>query len=406
MPPTFLVMFAYHFPPENAIGGVRPYRFSKYLARLGVRSHTVTGADVSTRPDLDAETVTDPFVARPREGLGWQVERAIRKFLLPGATGSQWAVTAYRAAGRFLDSQPAGQVCVFSTYPPLGTPLAGYWLAKQRGLPWILDFRDPMGDNPGDKHLRGFQRAIYRYLERKFVSAADCVIANTDAAQARLQKAYPEMAAKIHLLWNGFDPEQRLEALPVPVRDQRIYSHVGELYEGRVITPLLLSVGRLIGSGRISPSRILIQLVGPVRGTSIPGPEFMAEAKQRGWLRVLSEQLPQAEAQRMMRESDGLLLVQPHSTLQVPGKLFEYVQIGRPVLAYILPETPIERILKQSEIACAFAYSSASDEVLDEAVFQFFQMDTAARKPAEWFENGFNAQKHAEQLFRLISGLV
>jgi len=180
---------------------------------------------------------------------------------------------------------------------------------------------------------------------------------------------------------------------------------VGELYEGRVITPLLLSIHRLIQSGRISPANILIQLVGPVRGTSVPGPEFMAQAAGRGWLRVCSEQLPQAEAQRIMLESDGLLLVQPHSTLQVPGKLFEYVQIGRPTLAYILPDTPIERILKKSGVPCAFAYSSASDENLDEAVFQFFKLDTTAAKPSDWFEESFNVQRHAGQLFQLMSGI-
>jgi hypothetical protein len=406
--PEALLLFAYHFPPENAIGGLRPYRFCKYLSRLGVRTHTVTAADVKTRPDLAAETVPDPFVAHPRQGAGWQVERAIRKFLLPGASGSQWSRAAYRAACRYLDANPSDpkKTFVFSTYPPLGTPLAGYWLAKRRRLPWILDFRDPMGDNPGDKHLNAFQKSIYRYLERKFVAAADCVTANTDAAQARLQKAYPDMARKIHLLWNGFDPEQRLMPLAVPGRSQKIYSHVGELYEGRVITPLLYSMHRLIQSGRISPAQILIQLVGPVRGTSIPGPEFMAGGKARGWLRVCSENLPQAEAQRIMQESDGLLLVQPHSTLQVPGKLFEYLQIGRPTLAFIPPETPIERILRKSGVPCAFAYSTASDEVLDEAVFAFFNLDTTAVQPNDWFEESFNVQRHAGQLFQLMSDLA
>ena len=287
-----LLLFAYHFPPENAIGGLRPYRFSKYLARLGVSPHTITGADVSTRPDLEAETVSDPFVTRPRQGLGWQIERAIRKFLLPGATGSQWAVHAYIAACKFLDSlKTCPPTFVFSTYPPLGTPLAGYFLARRRNLPWILDFRDPMGDNPGDKHLAGCQKAIYRYLERKFISAAACVLANTDAAQTRLQQAYPNMAYKIHLLWNGFDPEQRLAPLPVLKRDQRIYSHVGELYGGRVITSLLLSIDRLIQAGRLSPKEILIQLIGPVRSTSVPPPDFLAQAADLGWLKIRSEQL-------------------------------------------------------------------------------------------------------------------
>ena len=407
---ALLLMFAYHFPPENAIGGARPFRFAKNLSRLGVPLHVFTAADVSARPDLNAETVIDPFVSKPRCGIGWQAERAIRKFFLPGATGSQWAVNSYKAACRFLASQPLTQSdykrpIVFSTYPPLGTALAGYWLAKRRGLRWILDFRDPMGDNPSDKHLSGFQKAIYCYLERKFVRAADCVVANTDAAQARLRKKFPEMADNISLLWNGFDPEQRLGPLPVPARTKRVYSHVGELYEGRIITPLLLSIDRLIRTGRLSPADFLIQLIGSVRSTSVPDTAFMTEATNKGWLRVVSEHLPQAEAHRIMQESDGLVLVQPHSTLQVPGKLFEYVPIGRPILAYIPTETPIERILRQSNIPCTFAYSSGGDEFLDSAVLSFFKLDHRAVKPSKWFEDVFNAERQADQLLQLINQL-
>ena len=402
-----LVMFAYHYPPENAIGGVRPFRFAKYLSRLGVRVHVLTAADVKSRPDLNAETVEDAFVARPREGFGWQIERAIRKLLLPGASGNQWAVGAYRAACNFLDRQSdVAPAVVYSTYPPLGTTLAGYWLAKRRHIPWILDFRDPMGDNPGDKHLHSHQRAIYRWLERRFVAAADCVIANTDAAQTRLHRKFPEMADKIYLLWNGFDPEQRLSSMAIPKRPQKVYSHVGELYEGRTIAPLLLSIARLIEGGRLSPLAVLIQLIGPIGSTSIPGPEFMAAAVQQGWLKIHSQNLPQAEAQRVMQESDGLLLIQPHSQLQVPGKLFEYVQIGRPVLAYILPDTPIERILRQSGVPCGFAYSSVDNATFDESVLKFFKLDTDAIKPSDWFEQNFNTRLHAEELYKWIDQLA
>jgi hypothetical protein len=242
-------------------------------------------------------------------------------------------------------------------------------------------------------------------MERTFVQAADCIIANTDAAQARLQAKFPEKQDRIHLLWNGFDPEQRLNPAPLPARQQRVYSHIGELYEGRVITPVLLAIDRLIGAQKLSASQILIHLVGPIRGTSVPSPDFMTAAQQQGWLKVTPEQVPQAEAQRLMQTSDGLLLIQPHSTLQVPGKLFEYVQIGRPVFAYILPDTPIERILKQSKTPHVCAYASASDGSLEEALCAFFELDSTSVAPSDWFENGFNAQQHARQLFDLMDGM-
>ena len=402
-----LLIFAYHYPPENAIGGVRPYRFAKYLTRLGVRTHIFTAADVSGHPDLNAETVPDPFITHPRQGMGWQAERAIRKFVMPGVSGTQWSRKAYAAAVRYLDNLPRKfRVTILSTYPPMGTPMAAYWLAKKRKLPWILDLRDPMAGNPSNDELPGLQKSAYSFLERRFVSAADCVVANTDAAQTMLKTTYPQYAEKIQLLWNGFDPEIRLKPTPNPERQQRIYSHIGELYEGRVITPLLLAMDRLVSSGKVSPDRIQFHLVGSIRSTSIPGPEFMTAAQNKGWLKVTAKQLPQAEAQRLMQESDGLLLVQPHSRLQVPGKLFEYVQVGRPVFAYILPDTPIERILRQSNTPHVCGYASNPEESLDAALDEFFKLDHQVVQPSEWFENGFNAQNHAEQLFKMIQGVA
>lgn len=397
-----VLLFAYHFPPENAIGAVRPYRFQKYFGRLGVRCHVISAAPVFVRPDLDAEYVPDPFLSKPRQGIGWQVERAIRKFALPGVTGIQWSLAAYRRARDFIRTQPNARFTVLSTYPPLGTHLAGYLLCRKTGLPWIADFRDPLANNPGSGDIHGFQQAIYRKLERLFVKQATCVIANTDAASDSLQTTYPHFAERVHLLWNGFDPEERMEPAPIPDRKQKIFSHVGELYEGRDVRQLLASIARLVKSGRLDPLTFQIQLIGPARNTSIPDPSFIAEAAQQGWLKLVSQQVPREEAQEITRTSDGLLLVQPHSKLQVPGKLYEYIQIGRPILAFILPDSPAERILAKSGIPYQCAYTSDRRDVFDDSVLKFFRLNCTAKRPSGWFEENFNTQHHAEQLYELI----
>ena len=400
-----LLVFAYHFPPDTAIGGARPFRFCKYLGRLGYESHTITAAGGRSQADMKAECIPDPFVTRARQGFGWQVERFIRKFLLPGVSGTQWAVLAYRAALRFLQLHPGRRVTIFSTFPPLGTHLAAFLLARKTGLPWIADFRDPLADNPGSGHLNDFQRLISRRLERLFVNRAACVIANTDGAEKRLKSVYPLRAGNIHLIWNGFDPEQRLEAVPLPERACRVYSHTGELYEGRSIAPLLKSLKRLFDIGRLDPHKIKLRLVGVARPSSLPDPAFVKTATDAGWLDLQPHHVPQAEAHAVMQSSDGLLLIQPHSTLQVPGKLYEYLQIGRPILAFVPPDSSIERILQKSGVPYACAYSTSEPAALDDAVLRFFLLESAAVKPDEWFETEFNAEFHSQRLARLVDGL-
>lgn len=402
MTKDLVLMLAYHFPPENTIGAARPFRFYKHLSRLGLECHVITAADASALPDLHTEYIPDPFVTNPRKGFGWQLERAVRKFLLPGVTGTQWAAGAYRAAKKLVDAQRGARITILSTYPPLGTHLAAFWLSRRTGLPWIADFRDPLANNPGSGATNWIHNASYRGLEKLFIAKAACVIANTDTAEQMLKRSYPQRAERIHLLWNGFDPERRIYPLPVASSKPRVYSHVGELYEGRNIAPLLLSIGRLVDSGRLSPSEIQIQLVGPARSSSLPDSAFITAAIDRGWLKLVPRQIPQSEAQQIAQTSHGLLLVQPHSTLQVPGKLFEYIQIGRPILAFIPPDSPSERILERSEIPYQPAYACDSPKALDESVLKFFKLDGVNRKPSAWFEAQFNTQNHAHKLFEWV----
>lgn len=405
MPGDLILIFAYHFPPENAIGAARPFRFCKYLRRQGYRCHVITAADVSQHPNLCAETVYDPFVVRPRRGLGWHIERAIRKTVLPGVTGTQWAVHGFRRGMRVLRTESSSRVTIFSTFPPLGAHLAAYWLSRRLRMPWVADYRDPLTANPIYDDWNEFRKATSRQVERVFMSAADAIIANTDAARDRLVSSYPGRSGDIHLIWNGFDPEERLRPLPKSDSGRRVLSHVGDLYGGRDVSPILYSLRRLLQSGRLAADTIRVQLVGPMEKSSVPEWPFIEAAEMAGWLSITPTRVPLSEAQVIVRRSDALLLVQPHSVLQVPGKLFEYLQVGRPILAYVPRNTPIERILKNSGVPFTCVYTDAKAEEVDSSVEQFFSLNRTQSAPNRWFEEEFSAENQSVALSNLIQSL-
>lgn len=402
MPEDLAIIFAYHFPPENAIGGLRPFRFYKYLSRLGYRVHVITPANVSGILGVDAQQIADPFVVRARQGMGWQTERAIRKFLLPGVVGSQWAIHAYRAALRLIKANPQYRVTVFSTFPPVGTHVAAYWLARRRNLPWIADFRDPLADNPVYEHISPFTKDLYRKLEKIFVRSADLVIANTDGAQEVLRQKYPDRADRIELIWNGFDPEDRLQPLPFSSPERKIVAHVGELYGGRTVSPILFSLRRLIDRGLLSANQFRVQLTGAIVEGSIPDEKFMAQAVKEGWAKLDTDRVPQKHAHQIIQTAQALLLIQQQSVTQVPGKLYEYLQVGRPILAFVSENSPVERILERSGVPYTCIYPSSSQDAIDRSVLEFFQSTRNEARPNEWFESEFNAQNHAAKLSDLI----
>ena len=399
------LLFAYHFPPENAVGAARPYRFYRYLPQYGYQCHVITAAEVATCPEFDAECVADPFLDSVGNGMGWQLERVVRKFLVPGAVGTQWAAAAYRAGQRFLDQHHGERVVVFSTYPPIGPHAAAWRLARRYRLPWIADLRDPLAGNPAYAQL-GFQTQLtYRLFERLSFGDARGVIANTDEAVRVLQQKYPSYSERFHLIWNGFDPEQRIEALPLASSEPRLLSHVGELYQGRTTAPLVESFCRLVRSARLRPDSFRLQLIGSADNSCMPPAEVTQAAQAEGWLQIVPRQIPKSEALRLAQTSHYLLIVQPQSAIQVPGKLFEYLQIGRPVLAFAPRGSSIERVLRPSGIPYVCVYPDMPPAALDDAIVSFFDIEPAVAKPSTWFEETFNAQSQTAALAKLMDAL-
>lgn len=407
MSPCRVLLFAYHFPPENVVGAARPFRFYKYLSRMGYECHVITAADVSKLPELSAERVADPFIESSARGAGWQVERAVRKLLLPGTIGTQWALHAFRAGKRNMESHPSPQRTVlFSTFPPLGAHLAAWRLVQATGTPWIADYRDPLAGNPATARLGRHTQMAYRKLDESFVRTAAAVIANTDSAQAAMRSRVPRHASKIHLIWNGFDPEQRLYPAPVEPGTVRVVSHLGELYEGRNAAPILESIARLIGNARVNADDLRVQLIGPAEDSCLPAPQFLAGARSCGWLKIVAEQRPKSEAQQIAQTSHGLLIVQPYSAVQVPGKLFEYLQIGRPILAYVPRESAIERLLAPSGVPFRFVYPDEAPEVFDHKIAEFLELDATPVQPSAWFEETFNAEAQTAALACIIESVL
>lgn len=400
-----VLFIAYHYPPENTIGAARPYRFARYLSQLGYECQVITAADATNRPELNATYVPDPFLHAPGRGAGFQVERAVRKLLLPGAIGTQWAGAVCRAGMDYINRHAADPITIFSTFPPFGVHLAGYLLARKTGRPWIADFRDPMAHNPINNRLGTHTRALYRYLEGRIVSSASAVLANTDSAEALLKRNHPDAAGKIHLLWNGFDPEQRVSALPLPDRAFRVFTHTGELYEGRTVAPLLRGLKRLFDSGRMSPGSVRIELIGPLEPHCLPEPAFVQAAQTTGWLSITPHQVPKAEAQLAAQTSDGVLIVQPQSAVQVPGKIFDMLQIGRPILAFVPPESAIERLLSKAGVPYRCLYPSTEADPFDRALLAFLKLPATAVTPSRWFEQTFNAKNQTASLATVIQSI-
>jgi len=388
-----VLIVALFYPPDNYTGAARPHRFSKYLQKLGYDVKVLAGT-AGRKPVLTENVyrLHACFDYLPKDSL---VEKIFRRFLLPHDEGFTWSLRIVPFARRWRN--PGRQPVVLSTAPPFTTHLAGLAMKRLYGWKWIADFRDPLTDNP--YRYRG-ARSVDGLIEKTFFRHADALIANTDTVAERWRERYPQAGPRIHCLWNGFDPEEALGPAPIPNRCRKILRHVGSIYGDRYPEMLLKSVERLIAAGRSNPDTFRIDLIGPG--------QFPEGMRSVPWLHCLPKQVPKSEANRLLMEADSLLLLDVTTSgtgLQVPAKIFDYIRIGRPVLACTLRGSPVDRILTQSGIPYVGLYAGDPPDEIDCRVERFLTLPNTPLASSEWFRQNFNGRLQAEALARIIDSL-
>jgi hypothetical protein len=372
---------------------------AKYLERIG---HSVRVVAAGTRRKIYTEgnvhRVWGEFEHHTEKAFSSYIEKLFRLTLLPNDEGISWVPRAVKLVSGWPDIGPHSTL--ISTFPPLSTHLAALWLKKRCGVRWIADFRDPLTHNAARQSA-----FIDTLLEPRVIDAADILIANTDVVAETWKHQYPAAASKVHVLWNGFDPETALRARPIPPRPYKVISHVGAIYSGRHPTALLASMERLIGRGIIAPDAIQVHLVGSISETGfLPLLERLA---QTGYVKYNSHGVPRAEADRITAESDALLLldvIDREAGKQVPSKLFDYVRIGRPILASTLRNSPVHRILARSGVPHVMLHPDLEESEIDRRVTEFLRLPSDPCEPTAWFMEQFNAASQALTLSAIIQG--
>lgn len=215
---------------------------------------------------------------------------------------------------------------IYSSCLPATSHLIASRIARETGIPWVAEFRDPWTDNPG--HVRrGVLGALERQLEDRTMRNAVHMVTVTPTLVTQLGARFNR---PVSLVTNGFDPED----YPTDVLPTREFTmtFTGMVYpDAHDIRPLCQALAQLRASGELIPG-FRLRLAG--RATDA----LFRQATESG-MQDLVELIPQvshAEALRLQMESTVLLLLlwkDPGAPAWYPAKMFEYFGSGRPILA-------------------------------------------------------------------------
>jgi glycosyltransferase involved in cell wall biosynthesis len=397
-------MIAHHFPPAGGSGSNRALAFARYLPAFGWRPTVITaGAEwagnrddrligevpkhvrvVRTRslepkptrgPDLAPRSAArDPGLVRrhlgharrfPDAHVGWL------PFALAAARREPYAV-AYSSSG------------------PFTSHLVGLVLKRVTGRPWVAELRDGwyrwnraiFPDYPA------WRDALERRIEAAAIRAADRVVLVTERMAVAFREQYADLqASHFAVVPNGFDPAQFracATASERPRSDDWVVLHAGALYYGRSLTAFLEAVQQLVGKDAEFARDFRLRLLGTLDAAA----RVEVERSGLGARIEVVAQASHTAAIQAMRSADALLLVAnttPGAEATVPGKLFEYLAVGRPVLAMAPRESSTADVLRQTgggwlvdasdadALACALrrAYSERTTPTDAEAVNAF-----------------------------------
>ena len=406
--PAHVFFVAYNFPPDSTVGSVRPFRFYRYLKELGYPCTVLTATPQPDDCPEDVLWIPDPLLgiwekplAAPLSAAG-QLERVIRRFVFPGGIGIIWSLrVAWRYGAVWRETARGRRPVLLTTFPPLGILTAGLLIALRERTLWIADFRDPLAIVTGRPFYSVFTRWMYALLEVCVFRWAKAVIANTEEMAAVWRERYPWIRLRLRVIWNGFDPEDLPQAEALPSRGERLIIHAGQLYEGRNPNLILWSLLRLRQAGTPEALRTRILLVGTISNSAQVDPELLRNRGVDDWLEF-RKPVAKQEAMRLTSQADGLLLLQPQSQIQVPAKLFEYVAIGRPILALVPRDSAVERILSRAGVPYRCIYADDVPEAADRKLLEFLQLDTRPVRFSGWFEQHFNAREQTAELASII----
>lgn len=370
-----ILLVTHFFPPMNEVASIRAFCFAKFWDKAGVKVTVLTSNKLKNRGsknlikelpgsvnviEVDYKALlpytesSAPKAGNMAVGVRETTGRKIKKVLKDKVwkalayTGFHqhelffWTKNAIRVAGEIIEKEEVTHV--FSTYSPIQSHLIGSELKrKYPAMKWIADYRDLWAENHiGRPH--GIFNKINIWLEKRTVHRkADLITVVSPPLRSKLESFFPGNTVKV--IYNGFDPDDyKHQSANVP--EQSIFqkgaitiAYLGTIYEGfRDPTPLFMALNELQAEEKIKEGDFCIYFYGARLGNL---DQIINRCNAGRWTKVVGN-VDFETSKRVQKDADLLLFLESSDiTAQgvLPGKLFEYIMSGTPIVGIGIDES-------------------------------------------------------------------
>ena len=273
---------------------------------------------------------------------------ALEKFFLGYSSQWSWAMPAYVHGLRLIRE---GKVdVIYSTGGAWSAHLAGLWLKKKTGLPWIVEIHDPLviRKDPNDQ---GFEKPKNRdarfrqYLEKQICKYADLAWWFTEGALHYAKVRNPNLNtphnARGFVLTPGAEPPGGFDANQTHRYTEKLnLCHFGSLANDRSISTILNALVPLFDKYPEARQRIRVHAYGapldPLTTEALKSLKLDDVLRAHGRLEKdpVTGKSGRERVVERMQAADVLILLHGNDEWcaeYIPSKLYDYLWTGRPI---------------------------------------------------------------------------
>lgn len=373
-----------------------PKSVAIYRAKdLGLPSLGSRDTSITSNSNNSSKPVTVSILQKMLQRLKPML-RSIKEALLIPDDQITWYKQAVKLGEQIILSKNID--VVFSTSGPYTNHLVGKTLKQKTGIFWIADFRDPWTQNMHRPKLKWRLKKEAK-MERSVIETADILMTVTRSFADNFHKKYREAIKRLEVIHNGFDQEDYAQLKPVKLHPEKwTFIYTGIFYQERNPRLFLESLAELITEGKLDGNQISIQFAGVF---DYPG--YFENINCVKSLRLedivhLWGNLAHKDALALLAGANQLLLigdVSPDSGAYIPGKLFEYMAVKKPIFALsvagesakIIKEQGIGTVMSPSDkeeikralLQAYLAWSRGEELIVEAANTVLYQRNEQAR---------------------------
>lgn len=391
-----ILIVLYYWPPAGGPGVQRWLKFAKYLPEWGYHP-IIAYPKGAAYPIIDKQLLSEipndiSLIEIPiTEPLNWLkkmglksaktfsqgvikpkskqtlVERLLwwmrANFFIPDARVT-WISTAVKHLDAFLTQNKVDTL--ITTGPPHSLHLIGQQLKAKHKLRWIADFRDPWTSigYHAQLPLTHLAKQKHQRLEKQVLESADLLLVTSKGTA----KEFKDLTSTpIQVITNGFD---------IPINTQLTdnpkfsLAHIGSFLSERNPKGLWRVLSELTKNEDFARD-LQLDFAG------IVSPEIEQTLKAFGLSSFVCTHgyLSHEQAIALQRQAQVLLLIEidaKETASIIPGKLFEYMASGRPILALGPNNSDIADLLLETQSGVFFNYQQ--EEALKKLILQWYAL--------------------------------